>query len=160
MWMVVIASLILLIIVYYFFIKSSKFKEKDDTDVYKRKDFLLTKTEKVAFDKLNECLNKSNLTVIPKMRLTDFIWTPKENRNAYLKIQMKFVDFLILKTPQLHPVAAIFITNPENKAKMQSLEIIEPVLEKAQIKLIKVSPQEIFSGTLQDKLKQMVWEGL
>lgn len=158
--MIVIASLVLLVIVYYFFVKSSKFKEKDDTDVYKCKDFLLTKTEKVAFDKIKSYLDKNhlNLDVFPKMRLTDFVWTPKENRNAYLRIQMKFVDFLIVRTPQLHPIAAIFITNPDNKSKMQSLETIEPVLKHTKIKLIKVSPQDIFNSTMIDKLNKAIKE--
>ncbi len=156
MWLIVIVSLIILVIVYYFITKNYSIKAKDDFDVYKTKDFLLNKTEKIAYDRILHFFKeqKKPFTILPKVRLTDFIWTPKENRNAYLRIQTKFVDFLILSFPQLQPKLAIFIVNPENKAKMQSLNIIEPTLRSAGIKLIKIEPKEIFEDELIEKIKE------
>ncbi len=159
MWLIVIVVLVLILVIAFLYTKMTKLRVKDEIETYRCKDYLLTKTEKTAFDKIIKIIeeNRLPLNVFPKMRLVDFLWTPKENRNAYLKIQSKFVDFLIAQTPQLHPLIAIFIVNNENKAKMQSLEIIEPILNAAGVKLIKVEAKDIFTDvftkTLEEELK-------
>ncbi len=156
MWLIVVAVLILILIVAFLYTKMTKLKVKDELETYKCKDYLLTKTEKTAFDKIIKTIeeNKLPLSVFPKMRLVDFLWTPKENRNAYLKIQSKFVDFLVVQSPHLHPLLAIFIVNKENKAKMQSLEIIEPILNAANVKLVKIEAKDIFTDSFIKKLEE------
>ncbi len=161
MWLIVISVLILTVVVAFLYSTISKLKVKDEEEKYRCKDYLLTKTEKNAFDKLQSIIkeNEFPFMVFPKMRLTDFLWSPKENRNAYLKIQSKFVDFLIVKLPQLHPAFAIFITNRDNKAKMQSLEIIEPALNKANIKLIKINAKDVFSEKFAKTMEEeLLWQ--
>ncbi len=161
MWLIVVAILILMVVVAFLYTNVSKLKIKDEGETYRCKDYLLTKTEKNAFDKLQSLIKENHLPfmVFPKMRLTDFLWSPKENRNAYLKIQSKFVDFLIVRLPHLHPSLAIFITNTDNKAKMQSLETIEPALDKANIKLIKINAKDIFSERFIKIVKEeLLWQ--
>ncbi len=158
MWLLILVFLTSTILVVFLYVKHIKLKVNENLDMYRCKDFLLTKTEKIAFDKINTIIDKDKLclSVFPKTRLTDFLWTPKEDRNSYLKIQSKFVDFLIVKKPQLHPFLAIFIENKENKPKMNSLEIIEPVLKKSGIKLLKIEAKDIFT----DKFEKLIKEAL
>ncbi len=161
MWLILIVSLIIVLTVAFFYTKMTRLKIKDEVEIYKCKDYLLTKTEKSAFDKIQQAIKQSNLPfmVLPKLRLTDFLWTPKENRNAYLKIQSKFVDFLVVKKPHLHPAFAVFIINEENKPKMQSLETIEPTLNTAGIKLIKINAKEVFSDDFLNLIKEeLKWQ--
>ncbi len=148
MWLIVIASLIVLMIVYYFFHKSKQYKVKDDLFSYKPKEFLLSRTEKTLYDELCRYISskKLRLKVFPKIRLTDFIWSPKDNRNAYLRISGKFVDFLIVDDRSLKPLAAVFITNQDNKAKMFSLQIIEPALASSGIVLLRVASDAVFKN--------------
>jgi len=156
MWLIVIAVLVLILVIAYLYTKMTKLRVKDELETYRCKDYLLTKTEKTAFDKIMKIIeeNRLPLSVFPKMRLVDFIWTPKENRNAYLKIQSKFVDFLIAQSPQLHPLIAIFIVNKENKSKMQSLEVIEPILKAAGVKLIKIEAKNVFADSFAKLLEE------
>ena len=158
MWLLIVVFLASTILVISLYVKHIKLKVDEDLDIYRCKDFLLNKTEKTAFDKINKIINRNklNLSVFPKTRLTDFLWTPKEDRNSYLKIQSKFVDFLIVKEPHLHPFLAIFIENKENKPKMNSLEVIEPILKKSGIKLLKIDAKEIFT----DKFEKIIEEAL
>jgi len=161
MWLIVIAVLVLILIIAFLYTKMAKVKVKDELETYRCKDYLLTKTEKTAYDKIMKIIeeNKLPFNIFPKMRLTDFLWSPKENRNAYLKIQSKFVDFLIVKLPHLHPSLAIFITNTDNKAKMQSLETIEPALNMANIRLLKINAKDIFSERFKEIVKEeLSWQ--
>ncbi len=146
MWMVVVASLIVVTVVYYFFYKSRQFSVKDDLFSYRAKEFLLSRTEKALYDTICRYIktNKLKLKVFPRVRLTDFIWSPKDNRNAYLRISGKFVDFLIVEEQSLKPLAAIFITNEESRPKMFSLQVIEPALSSCNIELLTVSASEVF----------------
>ncbi len=147
MWLIVIVSLVLLIVTYYFFIKNKQYVVKDDRYSYKSKEFLLSKTEKVVYDTFVFFIHRKNLDfqIFPKVRLTDFLWSPKDNRNAYLRINGKFVDFLIVEKPRMNPVFAVFIINDENKTKMFSLNIIKPVLQSAGIKLIEIPSKIVFN---------------
>ncbi len=158
MWLLILVFLASTILVAFLYIKYLKSRVKEDLDTYRCKDFLLTKTEKIAFDKINKIIEKGNLriSVFPKTRLTDFLWTSKENRNSYLKIQSKFVDFLIVKEPQLHPFLAIFIENKENKPKMNSLEIIEPVLKMSGIKLLKIDAKDVFTDRFEKSIEEVL----
>ena len=150
-----------ILVVSYLCIRIIELRIKDEAETYRCKDFLLTKTEKVAYDKIKNFVDENRLpfALFPKMRLTDFLWAPKENRNAYLKIQSKFVDFLVVQSPQLHPIFAIFIVNEENKSKMHSLEIIEPALNSAGIKLIKIEAKDVFTDVLTKILREeLLWQ--
>ena len=162
MWLLVVLLSILLIVIYYLYLKNKRIKvDENAIEFYKKKEFFLNKTEKTAYDFMLNFFknNQLNLTVFPKVKLTDFLWAPKQNRNAYLKIQNRFVDFLVVDYPMLHPVCAIFIVNKENKSKMDSLPIIEDALKKAQIKLVKIDTHEIFNGSFLQKIKQEVKNG-
>ena len=141
MWLLVIVSLIVLLLVSYFFIRNKKYKVEQDSSIYKPKDFLLSKSERTVYNALCSVGYRHNMKVFPKMKLTDFVWVPRENRNAYLKIQGKFVDFLMVDRYRLHPKLAIFIDNRENKAKMSSKMAIKSTLDAAGIKLI-ILPSE------------------
>ncbi len=161
MWLIVVSSLALIIIIYYFFIKNKECKIKDNEFSYKHKEYLLSKTEKVVYDSFYSYIQKNSLhlRIFPKMRLTDFLWSPKEDRNAYLRINGKFVDFLIVEMPNMNPLYAIFIVNTENKAKMFSLEIIEPALRSANIKLINISSNIVFKkAEINDIIKKSLEE--
>ncbi len=159
MWLIIVVSLVILIIIYYFFIKNKEYIVKDDATVYKAKEFLLSKTEKTVYDALQSYIqnNSLHLKVFPKMRLTDFLWSPKEDRNAYLRISGKFVDFLIVEKPNMNPIIAIFIVNEENKAKMFSLNVIAPALNSANIKLVKIPSNIVFK---RDQLYNIIKENL
>jgi len=159
MWLVVVASLAVSVIVFFFVIKSRQYKVKDDLFSYKPKDHLLSKTERAVYETLRQIIarNKLQLRVFPKIRLTDFLWSPKDNRNAYLRISGKFVDFLIVGEHSLNPVACIFITNQENKSKMFSLNVIKPAVESAGIELIEISSDVVFD---RKKLTEMLSEKL
>jgi hypothetical protein len=159
MWLVIVVSLVVIIVVYYFFIKNKQFKIDGSDLNYKHKDFLLSKTERSVYEFICNFIyeNSLKLKVFPKMRLTDFLWSPKDNRNAYLRISGKFIDFLIVDRSGLKPVAAVFIINQENQAKMSSLSIIEPALKSADINLIKIESDLAFNRNrimllLQDNL--------
>lgn len=141
MWMLIIVSLILLLFVSYFFMRNKKYKVEQDISIYKPKDFLLSKSERTVYNAVCGVSYRHNMKVFPKMRLTEFIWVPRDNRNAYLKIQGKFVDFLLVDSFRLHPKFAIFINNKENKAKMLSKVVIKSTLDAAGIKLI-ILPSE------------------
>jgi len=155
MWLIVVVSLVILIIIYYFFIKNKECTIKDDKTAYKPKEFLLSKTEKTVYDVIHSYIqnNALNLKLFPKMRLTDFLWSPKNDRNAYLRINGKFVDFLIVEKPHMNPVAAVFIINEDNKSKMFSLNIISPALKSANIKLISIPSKIVFK---QDELRDII----
>ncbi len=162
MWLVVIVSLVILVVVYYFFIKNKQYKVEGDDFSYKSKDFLLSKTERSVYETLCHYINhkKLRLKVFPKMRLTDFLWSPKDNRNAYLRISGKFVDFLIVDKIGLKPVVAIFIMNKDNRSKVLSLDIIEPALNNADIELIKIDSDIVFDerkiiDIIDSKLKEV-----
>ena len=164
MWLVVTASLAVLVVIYYLFIKSSEYKIKDDRFSYKSKEFLLSKTEKVVYNAFCDYISRHNirLKIFPKMRLTDFLWSPKDNRNAYLRINGKFIDFLFVEKSTLKPLIAIFIINKDSKAKMFSLDVIEPALESAKIKLVKISSSSVFNmeelnKTVKKALEGFVW---
>lgn len=141
MWLLVIVSLIILLLVSYFFIRNKKYKVEKDSSIYKPKDFLLSKSERTVYDALCSVGYRYNMKVFPKMKLTEFVWVPRNNRNAYLKIQGKFVDFLMVEKYRLHPKFAIFIDNEKNKAKMSSKMVIKSTLDAAGIKLI-ILPSE------------------
>ncbi len=161
MWLIIVVSLVILIIIYYFFIKNKECVIKDDKTAYKPKEFLLSKTEKIVYDAIHSYIqnNALNLKVFPKMRLTDFLWSPKNDRNAYLRINGKFVDFLIVEKPHMNPVAAVFIINDDNKSKMFSLNVISPALKSANIKLINIPSKIVFKqNELNDIIKKNMEE--
>ncbi len=164
MWLIIIVSLIALLVVYYFFTKSSEYKIEDDRFSYKSKEFLLSKTEKVVYNAFCDYILRHNIRakIFPKIRLTDFLWPPKDNRNAYLRISGKFIDFLIVDEASLKPRIAIFIVNKDNNAKMFSLGVMEPALKSANIKLIKVQSGSVFNTeelnkTVEKALEGFVW---
>ncbi len=159
MWMIVIASIIILIVIYYFFIKNNQYTTSDDSVSYKSKEFLLSKTEKTVYDAFIRNISKNGLyiKVFPKIRLTDFLWSPKDNRNAYLRINGKFVDFLLVEEHSLNPIAAVFIVNADNKAKMFSMDVIEPALKSTSIGLIKIDSSIVFK---QEQLNNFVKDSL
>ncbi len=159
MWLIVIVSLVVLVIVYYFFIKNKRYKVKDDDLSYKPKDFLLSKTERAVYETICNYIaeNHIKIKVFPKMRLTDFLWSPKDNRNAYLRISGKFVDFLIVDKVGLKPIVAVFIMNRENKSKQSSLSVIEPALDHANIVLVKIDANHVFDAHI---IKQSIENGL
>ncbi len=157
MWSVVLVSLVIIVVVYYFFIKNKQCKVRNDDSSYKSKDFLLTKTERTVYETICHYIDNNHLRfkIFPKMRLTDFLWSPKDDRNAYLRINSKFVDFLVVDRANLKPVVAIFILNKENKAKMSSLDIIEPALKSAGVEFVKIDSSKIFEhGFIIDVLKK------
>ncbi len=154
MWLIVLVSLVLVLVVAFFAIKNKECKVKDYDFHYKKKDYLLSSTEKIAYNNLCDSIYKSklNVKIFPKIRLTDFIWSPKNDRNAYLHISGKFTDFLIVTRRHLHPVATVFIINNDNKAKINSLAVIEPILNSADIKLIKIKQEDVYNRDMINKI--------
>jgi hypothetical protein len=80
-----------------------------DAPPFKKKDWLLTKGEKVFYDALLQAVG-SQVHICPKVRLADLVWIPKcnDDRCSWLnKVDRMHIDFVLCRADSLSPLVAI-----------------------------------------------------
>lgn len=124
---------------------------------YILKDYLLSKNERIIYEALLLYSKNLNLEVLPKMRLSEFIYVDRKNRNAFFMIQNKFVDFLIVDNVKIKPKFAIVLE--KKNLKETNLELFENVFKEIKLRWILIGESE-FGNILElkEKLKKILEE--
>lgn len=124
---------------------------------YILKDYLLSKNERIIYETLLLYSKNLNLEVLPKMRLSEFIYVDRKNRNAFFMIQNKFVDFLIVDNVKIKPKFAIVLE--KKNLKETNLELFENVFKEIKLRWILIGESE-FENILElkEKLKKILEE--
>ncbi len=124
---------------------------------YTLKDYLLSKNERIVYEMLLMHSKDFNLEVLPKMRLSEFIYVDKRNRNAFFIIQNKFVDFLIVDNVKIKPKYAIVLE--KKNLKETNLELFENVFKEVKLKWVIIKEFEFENPIeLKGKLKKILEE--
>jgi very-short-patch-repair endonuclease len=77
---------------------------------YRRKDYLLSRTEREFYERLIVAVAGLQIAVFAKVRLEDLLWLPKgtANRQGHRnRVQSKHVDFVLCDRRDLRPVLVI-----------------------------------------------------
>jgi hypothetical protein len=77
---------------------------------YRRKDYLLTRGERVFYHTLGHCLDADRHRIFAKVRLLDLVWLPKgttQRQSHRNRVQSKHVDFVICSADALRPLLVI-----------------------------------------------------
>lgn len=126
--------------------------------MYTLKDYLLSRNERIIYEALLLYSKDINLEILPKMRLSEFIYVDKKNRNAFFLIQNKFVDFLIVDNVKIKPKYAIVLE--KKNLKESNLNLFEDLFREAKLKWLLIKESEFGNLVeLKDKLKKIV-EGI
>jgi len=124
---------------------------------YTLKDYLLSKNERIVYETLLMYSKDFNLEVLPKMRLPEFIYVDKRNRNAFFIIQNKFVDFLIVDNVKIKPKFAIVLE--KKNLKETNIELFENVFKEVKLKWVIIKESEFENPIeLKNKLKKILEE--
>ncbi|MDO8523482.1 MAG: DUF2726 domain-containing protein [bacterium] len=77
---------------------------------YRRKDYLLSATERKFFYALEQIAHKNNYHVFAKVRLEDLLWLPKNTEDRWSfrgRIKSRHIDFVLCDHENIKPLLAI-----------------------------------------------------
>ncbi len=144
----VLVVFVLVVVLYYVF-KRLRINDPGVECPYSVKFFLLPKADRIVYEILRGYAEERGMVVFPRVRLTDFLWTPRQNRNAFLNIQNKFVDFLLVDSDKLRPVAAVFLRDSSIRSKVASEELIRTACNSAGLTFIEFEREESREGIIE-----------
>lgn len=110
---------------------------------YRRKDFLLTRAERLFFSVLHEAVGK-HYWLFAKIRVADLVWMPKGtgSRQSYFnRIQGKHIDFLLCDRDAVRPILAIELDDSSHQGKNRRSrdQFVDEALRTAGLPLLRVA---------------------
>jgi len=118
-------------------------KPYDDSPSYLKRDSLLMEHEQKYFETLTKVVG-SHARVFPKVRLSDLVQPQgvlPEQRQHWLRVQRRCVDFLLCSPSNLSPVLAIDLDTRAKKRRRQHSpgnEVLDSALKTANIPLLRI----------------------
>jgi len=116
---------------------------RDDEPSYLKRDSLLLEHEQRYFATLSRVIGY-HARVFPKVRLSDLIephGVQPEQRNHWMRVQRRCVDFLLCSPNNLSPVLAIDLDTRAKKRRRESTpggDILDKALKTAHIPLLRI----------------------
>ena len=124
---------------------------------FRRKDFLLTESEKEFYRVLCKAV-EGRWAVFAKVRLADLVWLPKGTQNAQSyrnRVQSKHVDFVLCERSAVKPVLAIELDDAshERESRQERDKMVDRVLSSAGLPRLRVRAKRAYAPA---ELKQQI----
>ena len=111
---------------------------------YQLSDRFLSPAEQVFYQTLRS-VTQDRLSINSKVRLGDLFSTP--DKNAYIRISYKHVDFLLCEPSTMRPIVAIELDDSSHSRsdRQERDDFVDSVFESAQLPLLHVRAQRTYS---------------
>jgi hypothetical protein len=154
-WILLFAMLFALLVLKNHFAPKTNVSKKEEAQLpYRRRDYLLTLTEREFFNVLYPIVQKHDALLFCKVRLEDLLWLPKGTEERWSwrgKIKSRHVDFVICNKETIRPLVAIELDDSSHLAskRFERDRFYTRLFEKAGLPFLQVpvksfySPQEL-----------------
>lgn len=119
---------------------------------YRKKDYLLTITEKEFYNTLKQVVDKNNLLIFSKVRLEDLLWLPKgidhkERFSLRNRIKSRHVDFVICDNQNIKPLLVIELddSSHDKQSRINRDGFIDNVLDNAGLPILHQKVQNFYN---------------
>ncbi len=111
---------------------------------YKKRDYLLSKSERSFYNALQKLLDQNDYSIFVKVRMLDLLYIPKstEKLQSYQnKVQSKSIDFVVCSARYLTPLFVIEIVNSTSGKN----DFVSQAFRDSGLQFIRVPQQQTYS---------------
>ena len=124
-------------------------KDKDIKFPYRKKDFLLTETERRFYEVLNQLSQRHNVLLFAKVRLEDLLLTygnGHERFSSRNRIKSRHVDFLLCSKETISPLIAIELddSSHNNEDRIERDNFVDKALQSAGLPILHVKVKSFY----------------